>query len=58
MRVKIANHPSPSIWAASSISRGRFSKNDFMTSRLNTDSAPGSTSAHIVFFMPSEEMST
>ena len=36
MRRKIPHQPSPSICAASSSSLGRFSKNDFMTSRLNT----------------------
>ena len=44
--------------AASSSSDGRFSKNAFITRRLNTDSAGGRITAHIVFFIPSAEMST
>ena len=44
--------------AASSSSLGRFSKNAFMTRRLKTDSAGGRITAHMVFFIPSEEMST
>ncbi len=48
----------PSICAASSSSRGRFSKNDFITSRLNTLIALGSTIAQSVFFMPRLVIST
>ncbi len=58
MRPRMPYQPSPSIIAASSISLGRFSKKDFMTRRLNTEIAPGSTIAHMVFFSPSDEMST
>ena len=42
----------PSTAAASSSSTGRLSKNAFMTSRLNTLIALGSTIAQIVFFRP------
>ncbi|MNI62881.1 hypothetical protein D3C73_1182170 [compost metagenome] len=49
---------SPSMDAASSSSRGMFSKNDFMMSRLNTLMAFGSTTAQMVSRMPSELMRT